>query len=224
MIHGVVDDRLQPLIVITVLGPLGISQEVEAVIDTGVNGFLSLPLQTVAALGLGSTGRGTVVLADGSRRSVPVYEAEALWERGQVTGPALAVDGRPLIGCRLLRDCQCLIDFVPGSRVLITAVPTTRAENATSTGEPATSELTPEDVGRIGEAIYRRDIRDKVMPQRKGKFLVLDIHTGEYEVDERDVTATERLLARVPGAVTYGVLIGYVAAYGFAGAPPEDES
>ena len=31
---------------------------------------------------------------------------------------------------------------------------------------------TQEEIARIAEEIYRREIRDKVMPQHKGKFLV----------------------------------------------------
>ena len=34
---------------------------------------------------------------------------------------------------------------------------------------------TQEEIARIAEEIYRRGIRDKVMPQHRGKFLTLDI-------------------------------------------------
>jgi hypothetical protein len=82
---------------------------------------------------------------------------------------------------------------------------------------------TIEEIGRLGQEIYERDIRPKVMPQHKGKFLVLDIETGEYEIDEDDAAATERLLARMPEAVMYGVRIGYTSAYTLGGRMIEEQ-
>ena len=50
-------------------------------------------------------------------------------------------------------------------------------------------------------------------PQHQGEFLVIDIETGEYEIDADDLTATKQLLANHPNAVIYGLRIGYTAAY-----------
>jgi hypothetical protein len=83
---------------------------------------------------------------------------------------------------------------------------------------------TNEEIGRIGEEIYRRAIRDKVMPQNKGKFLVLDIESGDYEVDSDDLTAEEILRARRPNGVLYGMRIGYTSAYTLAGRMMEDNA
>ena len=47
MIEGRINDRYEPIISITVTTPEGASREVEAVIDTGFNGFLSLPAELV---------------------------------------------------------------------------------------------------------------------------------------------------------------------------------
>ena len=47
----------------------------------------------------------------------------------------------------------------------------------------------------------------------EGTFVVIDVKTGDYEIDERDAAATLRLLTRRPDAVTYGVHVGYRAAY-----------
>ena len=81
---------------------------------------------------------------------------------------------------------------------------------------------TAEEVGRIGEAIYRECLRASVMPQYKGKFLVFDIKTRDYEVDEDTLAAWERLVERHPNGQFYGVKIGYVAAQTMAGHLPED--
>lgn len=72
---------------------------------------------------------------------------------------------------------------------------------------------TPSEVELQGESIYRRQIRDKVELKHKGKFLVIDIETGEYEIDADDLVATKRLLVKYPNAVIYGLRIGFPTAY-----------
>ena len=75
------------------------------------------------------------------------------------------------------------------------------------------AEYTTEEVGRRGQALYEQQIRDKVEAEHRGKFLVLDITTGAYEIAEDDLAASDRLLAKHPSAVSYGLRIGYPAAY-----------
>jgi len=72
---------------------------------------------------------------------------------------------------------------------------------------------TPKEVSSRGEAIYDQKIRDKVANKYKGQFLVIDIETGEYEIDADDLIATKRLLAKRPNAVLYGLRIGFPTAY-----------
>ena len=62
------------------------------------------------------------------------------------------------------------------------------------------SDDTSEAIAARGEEIYQQQIRDKVDPKHKGKFLVLDIETGNYEIDAEDLVATNRLLAKHPNA------------------------
>ena len=81
-----------------------------------------------------------------------------------------------------------------------------------------------EEIGRLGEDIYHKGIRHKVMPQHKGKFLVLDIETGDYEVDDDDLQAEKRLRARRPDGVLYGMRIGYTSAYTLSGRMMEESA
>lgn len=75
------------------------------------------------------------------------------------------------------------------------------------------TQFTPREVEARGEAIYRRRIRDKVSPAYTGQFLVIDIQSGAYEINGDDLIATQRLLAKYPRAVIYGLRIGYPTAY-----------
>ena len=73
------------------------------------------------------------------------------------------------------------------------------------------------EVAARGEAIYREEIQPQIQPIEKGTFVVIDVETGDYEIDARDAAATRRLLQRRPSAVTYGVRVGHRAAYSHVG-------
>ena len=84
----------------------------------------------------------------------------------------------------------------------------------------------PGEVALRGEAIYRERIQQLVEPAKKGDFVVIDVETGDYEIDAGDAAATRKLLDRKPNAVTYGIRVGYRAAYSHVGgfrAPKADD-
>ena len=53
-----------------------------------------------------------------------------------------------------------------------------------------------EEFARRGDEIYERDISPHVEPDDEGKFVVIDIETGAYEIDRDELAASDRLLAR----------------------------
>ena len=63
-----------------------------------------------------------------------------------------------------------------------------------------------------GEEIYQQ-YREELESQHKGQFFVVDIETGNYEIADEDLVATERLLAKNPEAMTYGLRIGFGPIY-----------
>jgi hypothetical protein len=70
----------------------------------------------------------------------------------------------------------------------------------------------PEEVGRRGKTIYDEKLRDLVETDENiGKFLSLDIDTGDYEIGPDRMDTTGRLLARNSDAEIYTVRIGYRA-------------
>jgi hypothetical protein len=72
---------------------------------------------------------------------------------------------------------------------------------------------TTEDTVRLGREIYEREIRSEVEASHEGEFVVVDVTNGSWEVDEDDVAASDRALARNPGAVLYFARVGRPAAY-----------
>lgn len=73
--------------------------------------------------------------------------------------------------------------------------------------------FTPEEIAQRGQEMYDRDLRPRVEPEHTGPFLILDILTGDYEIDDEDLIASGRALAKNPAAILYGVRIGQAAAY-----------
>jgi len=75
-----------------------------------------------------------------------------------------------------------------------------------------------EEIDRRGQELYDECIHSLVAtPENVGKQIVIDVETGDYEVDEDGLTASRRLLARHPGAALYGLRIGYNAVYTLGG-------
>jgi predicted aspartyl protease len=66
MIIGSVNANREATIRRIVHGTQGQAQEIEAIIDTGFTGFLTLPLPLIASLGLTWRGHAQAVLPDGS--------------------------------------------------------------------------------------------------------------------------------------------------------------
>ena len=67
---------------------------------------------------------------------------------------------------------------------------------------------------RCGQALYEQKIRAAVdEPKNRGKMLVINVETGEYEMDADDVTAAKRAKARFGDAALFAMRIGYPAAY-----------
>lgn len=60
-----------------------------------------------------------------------------------------------------------------------------------------------------GNEIYQQQLRDKLEPDNKGKFLVIDIETGDYEMDDDDVLAYKRAMNKHPDGARFGMRIGY---------------
>ncbi len=76
-----------------------------------------------------------------------------------------------------------------------------------------------EEVARRAHEIYDRDLRSVVEPEHRGKFLALDIETGDYEIDESELAAVDRVEAKNPGNGRNRFLfrIGYPAAHRIGG-------
>ena len=64
-----------------------------------------------------------------------------------------------------------------------------------------------------GERIYEERIKALVEPQENGRFIVIDIESGDYEIADEMYDASHRLKERRPDSVRFGGRVGYDAAF-----------
>ncbi|MDE2766651.1 MAG: clan AA aspartic protease [Chloroflexota bacterium] len=121
MIEGVVNAAYEPIVTLGIQGPTGQASVIEAVIDTGFTGFLTVTPALVSELGLRYLTRGWASLADGSEVPFDVYDVTVLWDGRPVRVEADAADTTPLVGMRLLDRHNLNMDVENGGRVIIQA-------------------------------------------------------------------------------------------------------
>jgi hypothetical protein len=66
-----------------------------------------------------------------------------------------------------------------------------------------------EEFRRRGDEIYERDVKPRLTPADDGKFVAIDIETGEWEMDADELVACHRLDARIPDAQTWLKRVGF---------------
>lgn len=72
-----------------------------------------------------------------------------------------------------------------------------------------------EEMARRGQALYESVIRQQVEAENEGKIVAIDIETGDFEVGETLMDATDQLFARQPDAQPWTLRIGHNAVYHF---------
>jgi clan AA aspartic protease len=122
MIVGIVRGR-EPLIRVTIRGLRGRQQEIEAVVDSGYTGLLTLPPTAITALSLRWQTFGRGVLADGTISVFDVYQARVVWD-GRVR-PVFVdeFDATPLVGMALLRGYEYRMQVRARGMVTIKRLP-----------------------------------------------------------------------------------------------------
>ena len=122
MISGVVTGDRQAVIHLTVRGPTAREQEIEAIIDTGFDGCLSLPSSLIVLLSLAWRERGRALLADGSETVFVIYEGIVLWDGQARRIPIHEAETTPLIGMSLLQGYELTVQVRPGGNVAVRAL------------------------------------------------------------------------------------------------------
>lgn len=70
-----------------------------------------------------------------------------------------------------------------------------------------------EEIARLGAEAFGRHVQPALRPEDDGKFVAIDIGTGDYELDADDYAAVMRLRQRRPSAEVWLERVGQPAAY-----------
>jgi clan AA aspartic protease len=123
MITGVVTADREAIISLLVRGPAGQRQRIEAVIDTGFDGWISLPPALISSLGLPWRRRGLALLADGSDTVFDIYEGAVVWNRRLRRIPVDEAEVAPLVGMSLLNGHELNVQVRARGKVTINPLP-----------------------------------------------------------------------------------------------------
>lgn len=69
------------------------------------------------------------------------------------------------------------------------------------------------EIAERGQSLYEREIQSSLTASDRGKFLVLEIETGDYELDTDEVAAVQRARTKHPDGAFYILRVGHSAAY-----------
>ena len=119
MISGSVDGAGKAWVTLAVEGPTGSSTSVEAAVDTGFNGFLTLPPEVIGLLDLAPRVPTMVTLGTGIRRRLNTWDGQVQWHEGRKRVQILQAQGIPLIGMSLLEGSRLTVDVEIGGLVSI---------------------------------------------------------------------------------------------------------
>ncbi len=122
MIYGVVNLRREATLPVVVSSSNGQREVINTVIDTGFDGFLSLPSEIIVRLGLPWMISNPATLGDGSETVFDFYTGTVIWD-GQYREIDIAEsETEPLLGMAILYGYRLQVDNVEGGIVKIEAL------------------------------------------------------------------------------------------------------
>ena len=73
---------------------------------------------------------------------------------------------------------------------------------------PVQTRMSPDEVAQQGEAWYEK-LQTQIEADNMGRYLIVDVETGDYEIGPDYILPTERLLSKRSDAPLYALRIGY---------------
>ena len=78
-----------------------------------------------------------------------------------------------------------------------------------------------DEIARLGDEIYERDVREQVVADHDGEYVAIDVDSGKWAVADELLAARERLRVQQPEAIDVWLLrVGYRAVGSLGGGAP----
>jgi hypothetical protein len=71
-----------------------------------------------------------------------------------------------------------------------------------------TNRLSSEELCRLGQEIYDRDLKSRLEPAHNGEYVVIHVVNGDYFVDDDDMQAVQEAMEKYPGNRFFSRRIG----------------
>jgi len=118
MLLGRYHDHL-PRLHLDLPGNDGSEVAVEFIVDTGFDGYLTLPADVVRRLFVEPFGPQTQMLADGTQVECPVCYITLPWNEETREVEVLVLGRSPLLGTLFLEGCQLTVDMSEGGELTV---------------------------------------------------------------------------------------------------------
>lgn len=122
MMQGIVDQNCEAIIRLVVGNADPQRQMIDAAIDTGFTGFLTLPFSVLTDLNLQAYRREEGILGDGSTCIFDVYRGFVIWDEELRRIDINESDTEPLVGMSLLYGYRMQLDAIEDGTVTIQAL------------------------------------------------------------------------------------------------------
>lgn len=119
MIYGVVNSRREATLPLVVGNSTGQREVIDTLIDTGFDGFLSLPSEIIVRLALPWTISNPATLGDGSEIVFDFYTGVVIWDGQYRTIDIAQSETEPLLGMAMLYGYRLQVDNVEGGIVKV---------------------------------------------------------------------------------------------------------
>ena len=88
----------------------------------------------------------------------------------------------------------------------------------TNTKTPVPRRRPREETARLGDEIYRRDVKRQVEADHDGEYVAIDVDSGNWAIAGSELTASDSLRAQCPDAIDVWLLrVGYSAVASIGG-------
>ena len=79
--------------------------------------------------------------------------------------------------------------------------------------EDSTATWSAEEIVRSGRSIYEQDLKPYLESKELGRYVAINVLTGEYALADSAQEAEDQAFERWPSEVFYTVRVGYAATY-----------